>query len=299
MNQLVNQRFDVETQDIEYRHEGGKALQARLYLPRGEGPFPMIVEVHGGAWCRGSRLDEHTLNEALAQRGIAVAAVDFRMPPDGYYPVSLRDINFAVRWLKSTASEWRTKPDLIGLLGVSSGGHQAILAAMRPFDPRYVAESPSAEPDGPDARAGFVVACWPVIDPLGRYLYAKELQASGRPYPEAIDRVIPDHEKYWLDEATMAEGSPAIALERGELTEMPPVLYIQGEADIVHPRAHLDRFVSSYRRAGGELTLRLYPHEAEGFITKKPDSPATREAIADIAEFVLRQSDAISANQLR
>lgn len=298
MNQAGSPSFDVEVRDVDYLNKAGTPLKARLYLPQGAGPFPMVVEIHGGAWCRGSRLDEHNLNETLARRGIAVAAIDFTMPPEGSFPASLRDINHAVRWVKATASQWRTRPELVGLLGVSSGAHQAVVTAMRPRDPLFAAEppEPSAPPANVDADVAFVVACWPVIDPLGRYRYAKALQASGKPYPEAIDRVIPDQEKYWLTEEAMGEGSPAAALERGEGFEMPPLLYIQGEEDIVHPRAHLDRFVAAWRRAGGTVTLQLYAGEAESFITRRPGSAGTAAAIADIGDFVLKQGQAILAD---
>lgn len=274
---------EIDIRDVDYLRHDGMALLARIYLPKGAGPFPMVAEIHGGAWCRGDRLDEDRLNRALARRGIAVAALDFRMPPTAGYPASLQDIHAGLSWLKSQAGRLRTRADWVGVLGLSSGAHQAMLCAMRPQDPRYAA---LAAPSGADAGAAFAVLCWPVIDPLGRYRYAKDLKARGVPYPEVIDRVIPDHEKYWGGEAAMAEGNPVMALERGEPSQLPPVLYIQGEEDIVHPRAHLDRFVTAYRGAGGDLTLKLFPGEAESFINKKPDSPSTAAAIGEIVSFV-------------
>lgn len=278
--------FDVTTHDIEYlRHEGGPLL-ARLSLPQGPGPFPLVLEVHGGAWCRGDRHDEDRLNHALARRGIAVAALDFRMPPQAGYPASLADINYALRWFKSQAAQWSSRPELVGLMGLSSGAHQAILAAMRPHDARYAQTPLEGAAPGIDARAAFVVMCWPVIDPLGRYRYARQLQAGGQPYPPAIDRVIPDHITYWGAEDQMAEGSPVLALERGEAVQTPPVLYLQGELDIVHPRAHLERFVAGWRATGGQVELRLFPGEAEGFVNKNPDGPSTAQAIADIVRFI-------------
>lgn len=279
-----SRQYEVIVQDIEYVQHDGTPLLTRLYLPQGSGPFPLVAEVHGGAWCRGDRMDEDRLNQALAQRGIVVAALDFRMPPNAGYPASLTDINYAVRWLKTHATQWHCQPDAVGLMGLSSGAHQAMLAAMRPHDPRYAALHP--DPAGQDARAAFVVLCWPVIDPLGRYHYALDWKASGRPYPDAIDRVIPDHLKYWGHEEAMSEASPLRMLERGEPIEMPPVLYLQGEEDLVHPRAHLERFASAYQRAGGDLTLRWFPGEAEGFVNKKPDAPATAQAVDEIARFI-------------
>ncbi len=278
---------DVSVQEVEYLRHAGEGLLARMYLPQGPGPFPLVCQVHGGAWCRGSRLDEDRLNRELARLGVVVAAVDFRMPPQAAYPASLADLHAAMRWLKLHARQWNAHPSGVGLMGVSSGAHQAMLLAMRPTDPRYAA----LPVDGAahDARAAFVVLCWPVIDPLGRYRYALDLQRSGQPYPEAIDRVIPDHLRYWKDEASMDEGSPLRILARGEPVDTPPVFYLQGDQDLVHPRAHLDSFVLAYRAAGGPLTLQLIEGEAEGFIHKKPDAPASLAAIEDIAHFVQAQ----------
>lgn len=286
MTLAASASFDCHAEDVEVRSHAGLPLLARLYLPRGEGPFPLVAEVHGGAWCRGDRMDEDRVNQALARRGIAVAALDFRMPPQEGYPASLADINYAVRWLKTRATEWNSRADLVGLMGLSSGAHLAMLAAMRPHDPRYAALPLPAGAPGVDARARFVVLCWPVIDPLGRYRYARELQASGQPYPEAIDRVIPDHVRYWGSEGAMGEGSPVLALERGEPAETPPVLYLQGERDLVHPPEHVERFVAAYRGAGGTVDLRWFPDEAEGFINKKSEAPSTAAAIDAIARFV-------------
>jgi acetyl esterase/lipase len=278
-------QLDVE--DVEYVRHGPRPLLARLFKPLGVGPFPLIVELHGGAWCRGDRLNDTVMNEPLAKSGVVVAALDFRMPPEAAYPASMADINYAVRWFKTRAAELGSRPDLVGLMGTSSGAHQAMLAAMRPRDPRYAALPLPAGAPAVDASVGCVVMCWPVIDPLARYHYAKRLKASGKPYPDVVDRVLPCHDQYWQTEAAMAEGNPVLALERGERVEMPPVLYLQGTSDVAHPRADLDRFVALYRKAGGQVDLELYEGEAEGF-ARNP-SPAAGRAIEKIIEFVKKQ----------
>ena len=246
-----------------------------------------MVELHGGAWCRSDRLADVVIHEALARSGVVVASLDFRQPPVAPYPASFQDIHYGIRWLKARAAELGSRPDMVGSMGNSSGGHQAMLLGMRPFDARYGA-LPLAGGSA-DATVRCVIMCSPVIDPIGRYHYAKELKAKGQPYPALVDEVLPCHDAYWQTEAAMAEGAPARALEQGETVELPPVLYLQGTEDVAHPRPHLDRFVAAYRKAGGVVDLELFEGEGQGFIMRKAGSPASNRALDLIIEFVHKQ----------
>ncbi|HTO10889.1 MAG TPA: alpha/beta hydrolase [Candidatus Binatia bacterium] len=277
----------IDVEDVEYLRHGDKPLLAKVFKPRGQGPFPLVIQLHGGAWFRGDRNSDTLMNEALAKSGVVVAALDFRQPPESAYPGSMQDINYAVRWFKANAARFNARADRVALKGSSSGAHQAMLAAMRPADSRYAAITLPAGAPAVDAQVQAVVLCWPVIDPLGRYQYARKLKEGGKPYPEVVDRVLPGHDQYWVTEANMAEGNPVMALERGEKVEMPPALYIQGDKDQAHPRPHLDRFIAAYRKAGGQVDLELLEGEAEGFINKSPKAAA--RTIERILEFVHKQ----------
>jgi acetyl esterase len=279
--------YEFKVEDVEYVRHGDPPQLARLYRPQGSGPFPIMVELHGGAWCRQDRLADKLIHESLAKSGVIVASLDFRQPPAAPYPASFQDIHYGIRWLKSRAAELGSRPDMIGSMGNSSGGHQAMLLAMRAFDPRYGA---LPQPAGStfDATVRAVIMCSPVIDPIGRYRYAKDIEAKGKPYPLAVDELIPCHDKYWQTEAAMDEGSPATALEKGERVQLPPVLYLQGTEDLAHPRPHLDRFVAAYRKAGGVIDLELFDGEGQGFIMRKAGSPASDRALDLISEFTLK-----------
>ena len=282
-------RYAIDVTDIEYFWHGDKPLLARMYKPRGTGPFPLVIDLHGGAWCKKDRTSDAGTDEPLAKSGVIVVALDFRMPPDAGYPASLADINYAIRWCKARAAEWGGRADRVGILGVSSGGHQAMLAAMRPADARYAAlQLPGKEKV--DATVRCAVMCWPVIDPLGRYRYAKTMQAGGdEKMKTAADDLVVCHDKYWADEAAMAEGNPTLALERAEKVSLPPVLYLQGTADVAHPKPNRDQFIASYRKAGGRVDLHLFDGVGEAFITNDPTSQAARDAIDRIVEFVHRE----------
>jgi acetyl esterase len=283
---------EIEIEDVEYLRHGDAPLLARLFKPRGQGPFPAIVELHGGAWCLGDRLNDDGINEQLARAGILVAALDFRVPPVASYPASVADINYGIRWLKSQAAKLNTRVDMVCTFGISSGGHQAMLLGMRPRDPRYC-----AIPLAGDASVRGVILGAPVIDPIGRYRYAKGLKEKGNP-PPFVDMVLPLHDRYWKTEEAMSEGSPLQILERGERVDLAPVLYIQDSRDIVHPRVQLDRFVELYRKAGGEVELEFLEGAADAFAPRNPSqglgagyqrdasSPAASRTVEKMVAFV-------------
>src|SRR5712692_6397986 len=141
----ANKTYEFDVKDVEYLRHGDKPLLARIFQPRGKGPFPGMIELHGGAWCNNDRTMDKTINETLSKSGVVVAALDFRMPPDAGYPGAMADINYGIRWLKAHADEYGTRADLVGISGNSSGAHQAMLVGMRPRDPRYSAACRIAE----------------------------------------------------------------------------------------------------------------------------------------------------------
>ena len=249
---------EIVKEGVTYLRHGDRALKARVYRPGGNGPFPAVIDIHGGAWGGGDLADGELRNKALSRASILVAAIEFRDGADGY-PSSLQDINYAVRWLKSGADERDVRPDRLGLTGNSSGAHLAMLAAMRPADPRYMG---IPGPAGVDASVQCVGMLWPVINPLSRYRHARGLRESATP-PEWVGRIPERQETYWKTEAAMAEGSPVLILECGEKVSLPPALYIQGRPndgphDYRDPESLFggnepERFVARYREAGGQI----------------------------------------------
>ena len=258
--------FEFTTEDVQYLTHGDLKLKLRLYKPRGSGPFPAVVDLHGGAWGKGSLEECKERDEALAKAGLLVAGLDFRDGNHGY-PSALVDINYAIRWLKARAGELRTRPDLIGISGASSGGHLAMLAAMRPKDPRYTAAALPAGSPAVDATVRCVAMSWPVINPLSRFHNAVRGRAAG----ETWVGDIPERQgSFWKNDANMTDGNPQLMLERGEKVPLPPALWVQGRPDQVHdyrdpaspvPLNEPERFAANYRKAGGAIEL-LYIEQA-------------------------------------
>jgi acetyl esterase/lipase len=270
--------FEVDVKDVEYQQLDGAPWLARVYRPLGVGPFPTIVDVHGGAWNNGDRTNDTQLDTALASRGILTVAIDFRQPPQAGYPASVQDMNLAIRWLKVHATEYGGV-NKVGALGVSSGGHLVLLGGIRPRDARYSALPLAGHPEV-DASLAYVVACWPVSDPLYRY---KKAQEAGN------QNVVKSHDNYWGTEAAMAEGNPPLILERGEPVELPPTLVIQRKVDTAHPLEMQQRLVEWYGKRGGHIEMPLFETIPTPFKISD-EFPETATVVETIAEFILKNA---------
>src|ERR687892_2237248 len=280
----TNGKFEVDVRDVEYQSLAGKPWLLRIYQPKGSGPFPTIVDVHGGAWHNGDRTNNAGIDQALAAQGILVAAVDFRQPPEAGYPASICDINLAVRWLKLHAAELNGTA-AVGAFGNSSGGHLVVLNGLRPRHPKY---SALPLPNHPEINASlaYVMAGWPVIDPLYRFHYAKEFNREEH---------IKAHLEYWRTEEAMAEGSPQTIIEQDAQVDLPPILMLLKANDRNHPLEMQERFIVSYRKRGGTIEVHTFEGLPEHRMVPSPSQPETMRAIETITAFIRRQSPAWSA----
>jgi acetyl esterase len=274
-----NTKYEVDERDIEYQRIAGKVWLVRIYQPRGTGPFPTIIDVHGGAWHNGDRMNNAGIDRELASRGILVAAVEFRQPPEAGYPASICDVNLATRWLKAHAAEFDGTAR-IGAFGNSSGGHQVVLSALRPLHAAYSALSLEKHSDI-DASLAYVIAAWPVICPLYRFRFAKELNRQ---------EFIKAHIDYWRTEEAMTEGSPQTIIDHEKQIELPPVLFMLKANDKNHPLEMQERFIASYRKRGGQIEVHTFEGLPEHRIVPSPAQPETMRAMDTITEFVRRQA---------
>lgn len=269
--------YKVRVYDIVYRTDQDGAWPAHIYQPEGAGPFPALLDVHGGAWNRSNYSDNEPMDQPLAASGLVVVAIALRRAPKYPYPAQVADVNYGTRWLKAHAQDFNADARFVGGLGTSSGGHTLMLSALRPHDPRYMTFLlPGAE--DVDATLLYVLALWPVLDSHARYLYAKE---------NGIARLVEPTEAYFLTQEAMREGNPQLALERGEPVELPPTLIVQGTADGNVPLSIPHRFVETYRAAGGTVELELFPDMPHGF-ARQP-SPESNRALQIMKDFVARQ----------
>src|ERR1044071_2381669 len=135
-------RYDLKVTEVPFRKNAqGRELMARIYAPQANGtnagPFPVVLDLHGGAWQRKDRRAEEPMDRASASSGVLVVAVDLSISGEAPYPAAVQDASYGGRWLKARAAEWNGDSSTLGLYGSSSGGHVAELIAMRPNDKRY------------------------------------------------------------------------------------------------------------------------------------------------------------------
>ena len=243
--------FEVRELDMEYLNFQGESRQVRIYQPEGDGPFPVVLSVHGGAWSAGNHTNNPVTTRPLAASGVLVAAIGLRVAPEFPYPAQVQDTNYATRWLRAHAAEFKGDPDTLGAIGYSSGGHTLPLAAMRPDDARY-GLIPFSETT--DANVRWMAVCWPVIDPYVRHVIAEQAGNTD---------LVARSTGYFLGEEAMHEANPVEMLERGEQVALPPALVIHGTADENVPFERAERFVSLYQAAGGQALLEPFegmPH---------------------------------------
>jgi acetyl esterase/lipase len=270
-------RYSLKVSDVEFRRTPKRTLLARVYQPQGAGPFPALLDLHGGAWFDKDRLANAPMDEALAASGILVVAIDLTLSPEAPYPASVQDANYGIRWLKSKASEWKGDPSTLGALGSSSGGHVIELCAMRPRDPRYNAH-PLANAQGVDATLAYVATRSPIPDPYARFRQAEKMKRA---------EMVQKSRTYFNPWETIFEGNPQQILDRGEPVTLPPLLIMQGDLDDnVLPELQ-EKFAASYRAAGGECQLEIFAG-CEHMWVAQP-GPQTERAHEMVKAFIARQ----------
>ncbi len=274
-------KFEIKTWEVEFRQTAKRTLMARVYQPQGAGPFPVLLDLHGGAWNNKDRTANWLMDESVARSGMLVVAIDLTRAPEAPYPASVQDANYGVRWLKFKSQEWNGDAATIGVLGSSSGGHEVELLAMRPNDPRYnalkLAEAPQL-----DASINYVATRSPVSNPYERYLNAERLGRA---------EMMQNSKNYFNPWETIHEANPQEILDRGEKVSLPPLLIMQGELDDNVRPAVQEKFANSYRAAGGDCQYELFVG-CEHLWIDDP-GPMTDRAHDMLKNFIARQLKAL------
>ncbi len=191
-------------------------LKADVFVPAGEGPFPAVLVVHGGAWMAGNKSHMTPTARALAENGYVACAINYRLAPKYPFPAQIEDCKSAIRWMRTNAERYKIDPKRIGGFGYSAGGHLVALLGMT--DSQSGLEGSDAPADGPSTRIQAVVAGGAPCD--------------FRATPPNSERL-----SYWLG-GSRAEKPQAYELaspSRFITKDDPPTFFYHGETDALVP----------------------------------------------------------------
>ena len=270
-------RFEISVFEEPFRRTAkGRQLMARIYQPKGNGPFPVVLDLHGGAWNNKDRMANEPMARAIAASGVLVVSIDMTLAPEAPYPANVQDAHYGVRWLKHKAPGWRGDPSTLGILGSSTGGHMGELIALKPRDPKYAA---IALPEAPtvDASIRYLVSRSPISDPVARFRQAEKMKR---------EHMVKNNTNYWVPWETINEGNPQQILDRKEHGALPPLLIMQGGLDDNVLPSIQEKFVASWRAAGGEARLEVF-EGCEHEWTANP-GPMTDKAHEMVRQFIAR-----------
>lgn len=256
--------------DIPYGESKAQAID--IYLPdEGEGPFPVVVHIHGGGFAFGDKRDDH-MDAYLGgvKLGFAVASVEYRVSGEASFPAAVLDCREATRFLKEHAAEYRLDASRIGLIGGSAGGNLCAMLAMN---------VPNGEFPGEDAAAirksdPFVKTAVCQFGPMHFSTMEAQARANGISATHEHASDMPESKYIGLPideapEALIAQANPATYASLA----MCPILVQHGTRDHLVPFEQSVEFVNAIYDKIGKGKLTYVPlvgadHEDKMFVTE-------------------------------
>lgn len=112
-----------------------ESIPIRVYEPTGEGPFPLLIWIHGGGWIRGDLdMDDDWCRTFANEVNCVVVAVDYRLAPETPFPGPLKDCYAAATWAQKHADVLNGDPNRLAIAGESSGGNLAAAVTLMAQD---------------------------------------------------------------------------------------------------------------------------------------------------------------------
>ena len=228
-----------------------------LYRPLSAGaPVPVIVWLHGGGWFTGDRTLAPDLAQHVADTGMAVASIEYRLSGQALFPAQLHDVRAAICFLRASAEELGLDPQAVGVWGASAGGHLAALAGLT----GHLTALPGEEDTGGDASVQAVAESYAPVD-----LAAVVAEAEA---------TIPGMDGASSPEAWLIGGHPAqnaeVARRASPLSWVhgaaPPFQISHGTADVLVSHRQSERLHEALVAAGADSELYLLEGYKHGFL---------------------------------
>jgi len=236
--------------DLVYGKGGDAELKLDLAMPKaGAGPFPAIVFLHGEGWRAGNRRQMSHFAEGVARMGYVGVTVDYRLVPAARFPAQVEDCKAAVRFLRASAGQYRIRPDHIGVVGFSAGGHLASMLGL------------AGEPDGLEGEGGNAEQSSRVQAVVS---FFGPTDFSTRDWPRDLERevIVPFLGGSFADRPDVyRKASPVSYVTR----EAPPFLLFHGAEDELVPVDQSKRLTAKLREFGVPVRLVILEREKHGF----------------------------------
>ena len=246
------------------------ALRVRIYAPRGRGPWPVLVYVHGGGGVVGSlRTHDVPCRILCTEAGCVVASVEYRLAPENPFPAAVEDALAVFRWARSGPAELRGD-GRVAIGGDSMGGNlSAVVAQEARHDPA----------GGPDAA----VLVYPVVDPRSR-MPSRDRFGSG--YLLTAETIEWFHGHYLGDaDPTHPRAAPGLV---AELRGLPPTFVCTAGFDPLRDEG--DAYAKALSAAGVHVDHRCFADQVHGFLHMTSIATA-RAATVEIAAALRRLLD--------
>lgn len=237
--------------NLTYAAVDGRELKLDLYIPENtEGPLPLVVWIHGGAWMAGSK--DNPPARALLASGFAVASISYRFSDVAIFPAQIHDCKAAVRFLRAHADKYRLDPERIGTWGASAGAHLAALLGTT---------------SGSDTLDGTVGDCTDASDDVQAVCDwfgpadMATMSIGKRMFEEGQDPEIKLLGGTIAEKRDLAElASPITHVSKGD----PPFLIMHGDRDPLVPLQQSQLLADMLKAVGVDVTLTVMEGKGHG-----------------------------------
>jgi acetyl esterase/lipase len=237
---------DGVTADRDVAYGTHERQKLDVYVPKGDGPFPLILWVHGGGWEGGSKDSAGPVVNMLG-RGYVLASTNYRLSRHAPFPAQIHDVKGAVRYLRANAKKYKIDPDRFGVAGGSAGGHLVALLGTS-------GDVKELEGDVGPKDVSSRVQC--VIDFFGPTDLLKLSPANAKENP--VTRLLGGSTADKRELAVSA--NPITYVSKDD----PPFLIVHGDKDPVVPLSQSELLYEALKKAGVDATLKVVPEAGHG-----------------------------------
>jgi acetyl esterase/lipase len=259
---------------IVYANHDGVELLGDLYLPAGQGPHPLLINVHGGYWRRGSRDTFQHWGPYFAARGYAGFTISYRLTKPGQkmYPEAVHDVRAAVQLMRGRANEFRIDPARIALWGNSAGAQLAAMVALAGDSVLFAGGYPQDPHAGVPTKVKVLVGVYGIYDLVAQWRTSQIVNPGDNLVECFLGRSpAADRRCYFeaspISHATTANNKTAVYLSWGN------------EDDVVDHRTQSLEFLLALKQAGFAVRTCIVPGAGHYWLSDPIGEPGSYPGI--------------------